>query len=739
MMKKTSLPARAMRSVALSALLMGVSALPAQAQDRATQPPDTGAGHGHDADHPEDIVITAIIPRAHIDVLGGTSVLRGEELVRDLRPSLGETLARQPGVSATSFGPGASRPILRGFSGDRIRLLTDGIGSFDASATSVDHAVAINPLLAERIEVMHGPAALLYGASAVGGVVNVIDGRLPSRLPSDGFDLALQGNYGSAAEERSVAGKADIVLTGGLVFHADGSWMKTGDLRTGGHILGPVQRAEARESDEAEINELAGLSGRLPNSAIEAWSYTGGLNYIGSDGGSIGFSLGRSHATYGIPIRYITHEEEHDHDHDHDDDDHDHEDEHGHEHGAEAVRIAMYQTRADLRAVVPVGGGFLDQIRLRAGWADYEHAEVEEEGDVHARFFVEGLESRLELVQSRRGGWDGAIGAQLLLRKSRIEGEDKFLPAIDSSTFGLFTLQSLDMGPLRLEAGGRFEHVEIDGAEDLDIGSAALTRKFDTFSGSLGASYAIVPDWRVGVNLSRVERAPSAEELFARGIHHGSQSFELGDPDFSSERGWGIEGTLHGRGTNFHVTASAYYNHFDRFIYDDLVDDEVCLAAVGGDELEFPCLAYQQDKAKYYGAEISADWTVAQLGSTAVKLDGLMDVTRASLEGGRPVPRIPPLRLLGGVELTNPAWTARVEAEHSFKQDRVSERETPTAAFTLVNASLGWRPAPFADRVSLTLSANNIFDVNARRHASLLKDYAPLAGRDVRISLAVKL
>ncbi|MCW2364245.1 MULTISPECIES: TonB-dependent receptor [Sphingobium] len=728
---KSNFRPRLAHTAALSALLSSAALLAAPALAQRQPPPDTGEAHGHD-DRPENIVVTAIIPRSHIDVLGGTSVLTGEELARDIRPSLGETLARQPGVSSTSFGPGASRPILRGFSGDRIRLLTDGIGSFDASATSVDHAVAINPLLADRIEVLHGPAALLYGSSAVGGVVNVIDTRIPTHLPEGGFDLAATGTFGSAAREKSLAGKTDIALGGGFVFHADGSWIETGDLRSGGYVLGTEPRAEALESDEADIRDLAGLRGRIPNSAIEGWSYTGGLNYIDS-GGSLGFSVGRSQFTYGLPIRYVTHE-------DHEDEGAIEGEEGEHEHGAEEVKIQMKQTRADLRAQVNVGGGLLDQIRLRAGWADYEHAEMSLDGqDIHTRFFTQGLETRLDLVQARRGGWEGAIGGQMLLRKSHIEGEEKFLPAIDSETWGLFTLQALDLGKVRLEAGARFEHNRIEAAQDSDLGSPDYRRNFDTVSGSLGASYAIATDWRVGVNLSRVERAPTADELFARGNHAGTQAFELGNPNFGTERGWGVEGTLHGRGQAFHFSVSAFYNKFDRFIYDSIVDDSACLAASGATSLEFPCFAYLQSGAEYYGAEIQADWTAATFGRTELRLDGLADFTRATLDSGEPVPRIPPLRLLGGATLDAGEWSVRGEIEHAFKQDRVSARETVTPAYTFVNAGLTWKPAIANQQVSFSLQANNIFDVEARRHASLLKDYAPLAGRDIRLTVSLAL
>ncbi len=715
-MNNHSSAARFLRTAALPLFLLAFPALPALAQTQENPPPDTGARHGHDQDHPEDIVVTAIIPRSHIDILGGTSVLTAEALVRDLRPNLGETLARQPGVSATSFGPNASRPILRGFSGDRIRLLTDGIGSFDVSATSADHAVAINPLLADRIEVLHGPAALLYGSSAVGGVVNVIDSRIPTRVPPNGYDVAVNGTYGSAAEERSFAGKTDVEIGNGFVLHADGSYTRTSDLRVGDYVLAPSVRAAALASGDADIAALADLKGRVPNTASESWSYGGGFAYVGS-GGSIGASVSQLHNFYGVPVRYST--------------------EPGGE--AEEVRIRMNQTRADLRAAVPVEGKFLDEIKLRAGWADYHHDEIEDTGAVGTSFFAQGMEARLELVQTRRGGWDGALGGQMVLRKTSIVGDEKFLPDIDAQTYGLFTLQSLDLGDVRIEAGARFEHNHLFASADDLLGTAETDRRFNTLSGSIGASYAITPDWRAGLSVSRTERAPSADELFARGNHAGTQAFELGNPDFASERGWGAEATLHGRARDFHLTVSAFYNKFDRFIYDSIVPDAACLAANGGTPLDFPCFAYLQTGAEYYGGEVQGEWTAAKFGATTLTFNALADVTRATLDSGAPVPRIPPLRLLGGVALENPHWSGRIEAEHDFAQNRVSGLETATPAFTLINASLGWKPAMLADRLSFTLSANNIFDVTARRHASLLKDYAPLAGRDIRLTVALAL
>ena len=254
---------------ALSALCVAPAAF-AQAPD--PQAPDQ-AYH----DNRADIVVTALIPRRQGDILSGTTVLTGDKLTQQLRTTIGETLARQPGVSATSFGPNASRPILRGFQGERVRILTDGIGSFDVSNTSVDHAVAINPLTADRIEILRGPAALLYGSSAIGGVVNVIDSRIPRRVPDEPVHVEGLATYGSAANERTVSGEFEAPLAENFVVHLDGSWSKSDDLRPGGYILAQPQRALAAQSDDAEIREDGMWKGKLPNTAAETWEVAGGL------------------------------------------------------------------------------------------------------------------------------------------------------------------------------------------------------------------------------------------------------------------------------------------------------------------------------------------------------------------------------------------------------------------------------------------------------------------------------
>ena len=658
-----------------------------------------GQGH-HDDEDAADIIVTGTRKKAG-DILGGLSVLDAEDLAREVRPSIGETLARQPGVTASSFGPTASRPILRGLSGDRIRILTDGIGSFDVSSSSPDHAVALNPLTAERIEVLRGPAALLYGSSAIGGVVNVIDRRIPRAEPEDRFDVAGLLSYGTAAEERSANLSADAEIAEHFVIHADGNWSKSDDLRTGGHLLTKELREEAAASPFPEVQDLADLKGELPNTAARAWELAGGLAYV--DGPlNVGFSVTRHDALYGVPIRFSLDPEIE----------------------AEAPNIDVKQTRYDARAEVPLTG-FFSQVRLRGGYAKYRHNEIEDTGEIASTFNTKGGEGRAEIVQSERNGWGGTSGVQYMNRKVFIEGEEKFLPESRQKQTGIFTTQSLVRGPLRLEGGVRLEFSKLDAEEDIDLGTPRLSRDFTTFSASAGAAYEFTPGWRAGLTLSRSARAPSIDELFANGPHAGTQAFEVGDPGLDPEKSLSVEASVRKHGGPVQLTGTVYYSHFSNFIFQ---------APTGDIEDDLPVYQYRQGKADYYGFELEAN---AELGDAlGIHWDGdfVADYVHARVKDFGPAPQIPPLRLLAGLSGSKGPLEGRLEVEHAFDQDRNAPLETETNGYTLVNASLNWHPLPDNEKLTLGIAANNIFDVVARRHSSLLKDFAPLAGRDIRLT-----
>ncbi len=700
----------------------GAGPAPAEAQDPATVDPAAEEAL-NEGDHVheqlgDDIVVTARFLR-NLNVLAGTQVLTGDDLIREMRPQLGDTLARLPGVSATSFSPGASRPVLRGFQGERVRVLVDGIGSIDVSNTSADHAVTVDPLTADRMEVIHGPAVLLFGSQAIGGAVNVFDRRIPREIPEDGLHFDALGTYSSAANERSIGSGIDVAVTKSLAVHLDGSYRNTDDLRVGGFVLSPAARAEqlgiAEEEEEEghteeaeEARAFASLRGRLPNSFTETRTLGAGASII-RDNGNLGVSVSYYGSRYGVPERpgagHHGAEEE---------------GEGGHaEHGD--VSIDLDQIRADLRSEIKIGGDLVDRVRLRLGYADYEHTEFEGD-EVGTIFRTDGVEGRLELGQTERGGWSGVTGAQFFSRSLSAVGEEAFLPRNRVHQFGVFTLQELESGPFEFEAAARFEH---GGVSAPDVG---IDRTFDTVSAAAGFSYEVAPFIRLGLNASGAERAPSAEELLSNGPHAATQSFEIGDPDLRPESSLGGELYVRAQRPNFQFNASFFYNRFNNFIFQARTDEE---------EDGLPVFRYFQEDATHWGFEAGASATVYRHGDTRFVVDGVADYVRATIEGGRPVPRIPPLRLLAGIEAQSAKLNGRLEVERVFSQSRVAELENPTPGFTLVNASVSFRPWGRRNPTSIVLAANNIFDVDARRHASFTREFAPLAGRDFRVSARV--
>ncbi len=700
---------------------LGVSLIALTAITSPLHAQETGSeaeqGHSDDADtdfhQHDDIVVTASYVR-QLDLLAGTSALAGEELALQARGQLGDSLTSLPGVSATSFTPGASRPVLRGFQGNRVAVLTDGIGNIDASNTSADHAVTIESLTTDRIEVLRGPAVLLFGGQAVGGAVNAIDKRIPRKIPDSTIHIDGIAGYGSASNEWSGGAAADLRASDRFVLHIDGSYRKSDDLRIGGALLAPALRdevlglaaeedAEGHADEATELRALANARGRLPNSASETWTLGAGAAFI-DDGGNLGVSFGIYDTNYGIPSRPGTG--------------------HAHEEGSEEegeapVTIGLRQYRADLRGEVNLGQGLFEKLTFRGGFADYRHIEFEG-SEVGTTFLSQGIEFRSELVQNERGGWRGASGLQFLSRDFEAIGAEAFVPPNQTRQIGLFALQELEIGGLHLEGAVRYDRVS-QRAQTL-----AIKRRFGNISAAFGAAWQTDNGIKLGVNVSRTGRAPSSEELFSNGPHIATQAFELGDTALRSERAW--NGEVYARIDSDRVKASAtlYTNRFDGFIYED---------ATGAEEDGLPVFQYFQRDARFWGAEFDASVRVASIAQFDLVLDGVADFTRARIPGVGPVPRIPPMRLLGGFEVQSALVDLRGEVERSSAQKRIAAFETPTAGFTLVNASMTWRPLGRDGGVAILASAHNIFDVTARRAASFTKDFVPLSGRDLRLSV----
>ena len=706
-----------MRKFTLTFLLCATALpLPVLAQEAPAQPTGDDAQRSNADDLHNVIVVTAAgIDR--LDVVAGTSVVTGIELQRESAGQVGDMLDSIPGVSATGFAPGASRPVLRGFGGERVRVLTDGVGSLDASGASADHAVSVDPLIADRIEVLRGPAVLLYGSSAIGGAVNIITKRIPPRLPEEPIHIDALAGFDTGSNLREGGISLDAPLGGGFAFHLDGSYRNTDDIEIPGFAATPALRAElladaAEEEEEghleeaAEFREGANTKDVLPNSYTEATSLGTGLAYFSGDS-NIGVSFDYYDTSYGVPgLPGVGHV-------------------HGEEEGGEEeeeegpVSIGLKRYRADLRGQLDLGDGFFDNVQTRWGWSDYTHTEFEGE-ETGTVFDVQGVEGRVELVQSRRGNWRGSSGAQYSHVDFEAIGAEAFVPPSVTENFALFTLQELDFDSIEVEAGGRFETTSV--SEDI----LNRERSFDTLAGSVGLSYTLFDDFRLGVNASRAERAPSAQELFANGPHIATQQFEIGNDGLDVEGAWGIESYLRGAVGPVQINASVYRNWFDGFIY---------LAADGTQEDGLDVYRFRQIDADQWGFEGQLSFPLLHDGNFTLLGDLRGDYTEATLDNGDPVPRIPPLSLSAALEAQTGHFDARAEVEWNDSQTRIAPLETSTDSFTHVNLSLAWHPFEGEENLTVLAQVDNLFDEEGRRHTSFTKEFVPLPGRNFKLSV----
>lgn len=623
-------------------------------------------------------------------------VLRREAL--DLAPpaGIGEALAGLPGVRSSFFGPGASRPVIRGLAGPRVLVLTNGVGLIDASALSPDHQAASDPQEAQRIEVLRGSAALLYGGSAIGGVVNIIDDRVPEARV-DGVEGRLLGALSSADDGAMASGAAKVGL-GDFVLSLDALRRESSDYE----VPSP---AESRRRLAAEGEAWAGPADEVvANSAVELAAYGAGLSWIG-ERGFVGAAVKRTESRYGVPG--------HSHGHGHEDEHHHDGEGAGHD-AAGGVVIDLTQTRVDLRGGVTADFGPFERLRLSAGFADYEHTEIEG-GAPATRIASEGAEVRLEMVQPERDGWQGAVGLQALARSMTAQGEEAFIPPVDISEVGVFTLQRLDREAWGVEGG-----VRLDGRE---LESPAGARAFTNLSASLGAFLRPADGLFIGTALTRTARAPTETELFADGVHAATGAFERGDAGLRSEVAYALDLTLHytrgGWSSDLHLFGARY---------DGFVD----LRPTGEADAEgLPVFAYRQTDATFWGGEAELGYRLWEQGARSFTLEAAADYVRGETDLGPPA-RIPPWSASVRGRFEGGWWSGRLELRQVGEQRRVAAFELPTDGYRMLNALLVFRPLP-ADGFKVFVEARNLNDAEAREHASFLKDLAPLPGRSFRI------
>ena len=712
-----------------------VAALPA-----AAQAADETDGQSHHLTELSTVKVTASPLQSDAESLARpVAVLAGEELDARKGATLGDTIARMPGVQTSNFGPGVGRPIIRGQEGPRVAVVANGVGNMDASTVSADHATSIEPFLADQIEVLKGPATLLFGSGAIGGAVNVVDGRIARDLPDRPLSgrAELRGN--SVNDERSGMFRLDGVSGGNLVLHVDGLVRNGDDYRIPGRAIDPAVLDDDHD-DHADHGDELGPRGRLENSAMRTRAGGVGATWLG-ESGFLGASLGTYRSNYGIPNGAHVHAgDDHDHDHDHDHDDHGEE-----AAGEHDVRIDMVQNRFDVKGGVYDPLPFLQSVTVRAAWTDYEHTELDA-GTPSTRFTNKGVEGRVEAVQTPLAGWNGAFGLQFGDSDFGAHGEEAFVPGTTTRSLGLFVLQEKQFGPLKLELGGRHDRVRLSPegtAPDRDFGATNLSA-----AGIWTVNDHV--DLRFGVD--RSERAPTNEELYAAGAHIATRSLEIGDANLDTERGHRMELGLHAHSDRIDVSAAVYQTKFKDFIY---------LADTGVVEQGLPVRVWTQHDATFKGAEAEAmfhlvegdggDWDLRVFGDyVKAELDGSgsrrADIAvphgdhshaySVDLANGGHLPRIAPARVGADLRWARDGWRASLGAIRYGSQRDVAANEAPSPGYTLVDAHLAYRwDRNGSNSYELFLDGSNLSNRQVRPHTSLLRDYAPLPGRGVAFGI----
>jgi len=658
-----------------------------------------------------------------LELVPPVSVLEGRELALRLRSTLGDTLSELPGIGATGFGPNASRPVIRGLEGDRVRILQNGSAMIDASSASPDHAVAVDPLSVERIEVVRGAATLLYGGNAIGGVVNVIDGRIPQTAIA-GVRGAVEPRAGGANGESSLSARIEAG-NGALSIHASVYDRETENLRIKGS---PISRRLQNlvNQGQATINaQQRAAQGRLPNSDQRSNGGALGGSLVW-DRGYVGLSYGGFASRYGAV-------------------------------GEPDVRIDMESSRIDLAGEVRDLGP-LRAVRFKTGSTRYEHAETEN-GAVGTIFRSSGHDGRVEFLHRALGPLEGLVGVQSGNQRLSAQGDEAFLPGTRTRSNALFIYEEMPLGPFRLNFGGRYEASRVSADEFVATGAAAASRSFGARSAAVGALWPFTPGYALALNLTRSERAPTATELYADGVHVATSAFELGNRNLGKESSRAIDFGLRKTSGRFTGSAGVFVNRFRDYIYlapaidpatglqfyrdgDDRTQQSSNTAVWAGYGAAQPQFNFGAVPATFRGFEFDTRWKALERGGHAFDLIVRGDLTRAT-SNGQPLPRIPAAKLVFGLDwrstlgFRGTADVVRVSAQNRIPTyPAVLATNLPTDGYTMFNASLSYRFRALGDHVwEAFVRGNNLGNVEARNHASFLKEVAPLGGRSLLAGL----
>jgi iron complex outermembrane receptor protein len=681
-------PLRAPLALALAALAfsgaaaaadtpVAVATAPSAAADGDTGTPpasdhrhDENAASGRHVKDLDSVVVTASpLGDTAAQLSKPTDVLAGERLDENRAASLGETISSIPGVQSSNFGPGVGRPILRGLDGPRVEVLSGGMSTQDVSTVSQDHSPAVESFLADQIEVLKGPSTLLYGTGAIGGVVNVVDGRIP--------EAAIDGGFSGRAEARfyggDQSGSTDMArIDGGsdrFALHADAVYRNALDYDT--------------------------PQGRQPNSFIDTKSGAVGGSLLG-DWGFVGLAASRFEDDYGNPGEPGDLAA-----------------------GERGVHLQLRQNRYDLKGGLTDPWGAGSGLRFSFGHTDYQHIEFEGE-EPGTTFSKNANEGRIEASYAAGDGWKGAVGLQGSDSTFAAVGEESFVPRTQTRELGVFGVARKAWSDFQLDLGARVDKVEAQP-------DVLAKRDFTPLSLSVAGGWKLNERWRVNLNLDHAERAPAEEELFADGPHLATLAYEIGNADLDKEAANQLELGLQYKSEFVDTKVSAYYNRFKDFIY--LVDTGAFFDFEDG---PLPIRQWSQRDATFRGFEGEATFHLADNDAGRWDLRAFGDTVRATLaDGGGNVPRIPPSRVGAQLRWENDGWRASLGATRYDKQDKVAANETATAGYTLVDAHAAYHVDSGRVGWELFVDGSNLTDQVARVHTSFLKDVVALPGRSV--------
>ncbi|CAG9177838.1 putative TonB-dependent receptor [Cupriavidus laharis] len=657
----------------------------------------------------KEVVVTANPLGSELnDMVAPVSALSGDALSLRQNSTLGETLDKLPGVSSSYFGPNASRPVIRGLDGDRIKVLQNGGSTVDASTLSYDHAVPIDPLVAERIEVVRGPAALMYGGNAIGGVVNVIDNRIPTE-PIEGIGGAVDA---SATAGGDVARNASALVEAGngqFAIHADAFARKTSDL----HIPGFARSDRLRASQPLPEGETE-ASGRLPNTSAQQDGGSLGGSYTWADG-FIGANYSAYRNEYGTPAE-------------------------------DDVRLKMRQDRfaleGEARNLQANTSGILESVKGKFSYTDYEHKEIEN-GETGTIFKNQGWDARFEARHAKIGRMSGVVGTQFGHTQFSALGEEAFVPSTDTDNAALFVFEELPLdsaGDFKLNFGGRLDHSSIAASANGNDRFSDANRSFNATSASAGLLYKLNSLWSLTSNVSYTERAPTFYELYANGPHVATGAWELGDPNASKERATSVDLGMRYKYGPHSASVSGYYSRFANYLAlmsTGRARDEAGDVVASGSPDSLPEFQYLGVPATLYGFEAEGKARLFQkmlTSSDTLDFEARADYVRGeNRDTGEPLPRLAPLRLGGALVYGAGPWGARVDVTYAAKQTRVPVNDTPTDAYTLLSLALTYKFKTSGTQTLVYLRGDNLTNQEARNASSILRDIAPLPGRSVKV------